>query len=140
MPADTYREPARDVPVLTHCDVLVCGGGPAGCAAALAAARRGARTVLVEQEGALGGAPVNQNVVPILSTNGVDFQGIWHDWARALKAYDGIAGLHREERFGTTWLVGSVEPEGPKVCFCRGWSFKLNVATKAAVVAPVLLT
>ena len=36
-------------------DVIVCGGGPAGCAAAAAAAREGARTLLLEATGALGG-------------------------------------------------------------------------------------
>ncbi len=36
-------------------DVLVVGGGPAGCAAAIAAAREGAKTLLVEQFGFLGG-------------------------------------------------------------------------------------
>lgn len=36
-------------------DVLVIGGGPAGCAAAIAAAREGARTLLLEQFGFLGG-------------------------------------------------------------------------------------
>lgn len=36
-------------------DVAVCGGGPAGCAAALAAARQGLKTLLVEAQGQLGG-------------------------------------------------------------------------------------
>jgi len=36
-------------------DVIVAGGGPAGCAAAIAAAREGARTLLVEGTGTLGG-------------------------------------------------------------------------------------
>jgi len=36
-------------------DVIVVGGGPAGCAAAIGAAREGARTLLVEATGALGG-------------------------------------------------------------------------------------
>ena len=36
-------------------DVLVAGGGPAGCAAATAAAREGARTLLLEGTGILGG-------------------------------------------------------------------------------------
>jgi len=38
------------------CDVLVAGGGVSGTAAALAAARRGAHTVLIEKENVLGGA------------------------------------------------------------------------------------
>lgn len=43
----------------TACDVLVIGGGSAGVAAAVAAARGGAKTVLVERHGVLGGmAPV----------------------------------------------------------------------------------
>ena len=37
------------------CDVLVAGGGSAGLAAAVAAARLGARTLLVERHGVLGG-------------------------------------------------------------------------------------
>ena len=49
------REPARDVPVAASADVVVCGAGPAGVAAALAAARKGAKTLLLEQHGCLGG-------------------------------------------------------------------------------------
>lgn len=51
----TYHEPARDVRIVRDVDVLVVGGGPAGLAAAIAAARQGARTALVEQFGYLGG-------------------------------------------------------------------------------------
>jgi NADPH-dependent 2,4-dienoyl-CoA reductase/sulfur reductase-like enzyme len=36
-------------------DVIVVGGGPAGCTSAAAAAREGARTLLIEGTGALGG-------------------------------------------------------------------------------------
>ncbi len=52
---ETIREPAREIPVFARCDVLVVGGGPAGCAAAASAARLGAKTVLVERYGHLGG-------------------------------------------------------------------------------------
>jgi hypothetical protein len=51
----TYREPARDIPIAGQADVFVCGGGPAGVSAALAAARAGAKTRLVEVHGCLGG-------------------------------------------------------------------------------------
>mgnify|MGYP000959196916 FL=1 len=48
-----FHRPA--LPVAGEWDVVVIGGGPAGCAAATAAAREGARTLLVEATGALGG-------------------------------------------------------------------------------------
>jgi hypothetical protein len=53
--AATFTEPARTLPVLAHADVLVLGGGPGGIGAAIAAARNGARTILVERFGTLGG-------------------------------------------------------------------------------------
>ena len=36
-------------------DVIIVGGGPAGCTAAIAAAREGAKTLLIEAMGQLGG-------------------------------------------------------------------------------------
>lgn len=48
-------EPAGKIPVLAECDVLVAGGGVSGCAAAVSAARAGARVVMVERNGILGG-------------------------------------------------------------------------------------
>jgi hypothetical protein len=59
-------EEAREVPIYHECDVLVVGGGPAGTAAALAAARTGADVVVLERYNHLGG----------LSTGGVV---IWID-------------------------------------------------------------
>jgi len=52
---DSMREPARDVKVVARADVVVVGGGPAGMAAAFAAARNGASTVMLERYSHLGG-------------------------------------------------------------------------------------
>ncbi len=67
---------ARDIPVLDGYDVLVAGGGPAGSAAAVSAARLGARVLLVEASGCLGGmgtaglvanfAPMSDGVRPLV--------------------------------------------------------------------------
>lgn len=50
-----FTEPVRNLPLHDDADVIVCGGGPAGVAAAVAAARAGARTRLFELHGSLGG-------------------------------------------------------------------------------------
>ncbi|MHA1153448.1 MAG: 2Fe-2S iron-sulfur cluster-binding protein, partial [Alphaproteobacteria bacterium] len=54
--APTARDPDRYDKTYAHCDVLVVGAGPAGLAAALAASETGARVILAEQDGELGGA------------------------------------------------------------------------------------
>src|SRR5882724_10052168 len=51
----TIQEPARQVPVYGEYEVAVLGGGPAGIAAAVAAARAGRHTLLIERYGFLGG-------------------------------------------------------------------------------------
>lgn len=51
----TLREPARETTICGGTDVIVCGAGPAGVAAALAAARCGAKTRVFEANGCLGG-------------------------------------------------------------------------------------
>lgn len=48
-----------DAPVIADVDVLVCGGGPAGIAAALTAARLGVSAMVIEQTGCLGGVATN---------------------------------------------------------------------------------
>ncbi len=50
-----FAEPAREIPVDDWADVIVCGGGPAGVAAAVAAARAGRKVRLFELRGCLGG-------------------------------------------------------------------------------------
>ena len=55
MPPKSITEPARNVPLYGEYEVVVLGGGPAGIAAAVAAARAGRRTLLIERYGFLGG-------------------------------------------------------------------------------------
>jgi FAD-dependent oxidoreductase family protein len=68
-------EAARDLPVAHETDVLVVGGGIAGVMAALAAGRTGARTLLVERFGSLGGtgtaAMMNLFYVPYAASRGL---------------------------------------------------------------------
>lgn len=62
-------EPSKQVPVIFKVDVVVCGGGPSGFIAAIAAARNGARTLLLEHYGFLGGMATAGLVGPISKFN-----------------------------------------------------------------------
>lgn len=55
----------KNVPICGSYDVVVCGGGPAGFIAAIAAARQGAKTAIVEQYGFFGGMATTSFVAPI---------------------------------------------------------------------------
>lgn len=50
-----YRQEQKDIPIVNEVDVLVIGAGPAGFSAAINAARQGAKTMIVEQTGDVGG-------------------------------------------------------------------------------------
>lgn len=52
---EMLTEAPRRTPVVRNVDVVVCGAGPAGTAAALAASREGASVLLIERHGMLGG-------------------------------------------------------------------------------------
>ena len=92
----TVECPARDIEVLTETDVLVCGGGPAGIAAACSAARHGADVVLLERWPTVGGMATNALV------------NIWHTSDRTRQVIYGLVeeaiercggGIRRYENF-----------------------------------------
>lgn len=63
--------------VIAAYDVVVVGAGPAGIGAALAAARAGAKTALVERDSSVGGTTVQADVTEI---------GLFHAWRRQIIA------------------------------------------------------
>jgi 2-polyprenyl-6-methoxyphenol hydroxylase-like FAD-dependent oxidoreductase len=132
---ETILEPARAVPVYGHADVLVVGGGPAGFAAAVAAARAGADTVLLERYGHLGG----------LSTGGLVC------WIDRMTDWDGrlvVAGIGQEliERCGQEHAVlgppralwGSRDPDAVAYWSIRSSAHR-GVVTWAPTVDPEVL-
>ena len=59
----------KEIPILYDVDICVCGGGPSGTAAAINAAKNGAKVVLIEKGIALGGLAVLGCVYPFMQTH-----------------------------------------------------------------------
>jgi hypothetical protein len=100
--------------VLEKYDVLVIGGGNAGCAAALAAARHGARTLLVERYGFLGGTATAAMVGPWMTFHsGSDriVGGIAQEIVERLVALGGSPGhIHDASDY-----VATITPFDPEI-------------------------
>jgi hypothetical protein len=101
----TILEPAREIRVAREADVVVVGGGPGGFAAAVSAARSGAKTVLIERYGHLGGMATGGlvNIFPNLS----DISGKQHIFGLNQEIIDRMKAKNaafcpNQEDFGTT--------------------------------------
>ena len=104
-PANIISEPARDLRVFEEADVVVVGGGPGGVGSALAAARTGAKTVLIERYGHLGGMATGGliNILP----NPSDISGRQHIFGLNQEIIDRMAARNaafypKKEDWGTT--------------------------------------
>lgn len=87
--------------ITTKADVLVVGGGTAGVVAAIQAGRAGAKTLLVERNGQLGGT---------MTTGGVAFPGLFDAWGKQI-----IAGIGWELVRESVNLDGGKLPDFTKV-------------------------
>jgi hypothetical protein len=109
----SITEPSREIPVCFEADVVVVGGGPGGHSAAIAAARNGARTVLVERYGHLGGMATGGIVIqiPHLSDGSKEQQiaGLCQEWLDRLDPIGGTLHPPRE-------LIGSDDKQA-----CARW-------------------
>lgn len=101
----TVKEEARILPVFARTDILVIGGGPAGVAAAICAAREGAKVILVEKNGYLGGLWTGGLVLPVLATHGVGKNGNWD------KAVEGISTEICDRLFSMGMCINPLKPK-----------------------------
>lgn len=116
--SDVYREEARDIPIAHRADVVIVGGGVAGVSAAIASARTGADTLLIERYGALGG-----NLTIGLLEASMSFHdrqgkqligGIPDEIIQRLKAAGGTVG-HVVDDVGYAGTVTPYDPEELKM-------------------------
>lgn len=84
-----YIEPEKKLPVYAEVDVLVCGGGPAGIAAAVSAAKNGAKVLLLERFNCLGGQGTTGLVTSFMSMSAFTggrqvIKGIWEEFTNRM--------------------------------------------------------
>jgi hypothetical protein len=120
----TFTEPARELKVSEDADVIVCGAGPAGVAAALTAARQGAKVRLFEAHGCLGGIWTSGLLGWLID---FDKPGLTRELVSNLKARDAHRGT------GKTGI--SYEPEEMKFLLeelCTAAGIKIQLHTRVA--------
>lgn len=118
----------REVPVYDLADIVVVGGGPAGIAAAIAAARSNQKVILVEQSGQLGGMGTLANVSIFMGVGNVTgiYREIISEFLPAQVLPDDHAGFSIWPQFDPFrlrhYLNEKLEKEGVEVLFHAGFS------------------
>ena len=97
----SIEEPARKIPLYGEYEIVVLGGGPAGIAAAVAAARAGRQTLLVERYGFLGGMGTAAGVTNFCGLHANVYgqmhrvvQGVASDLLTRIDRLDGLNAPH----------------------------------------------
>ena len=137
MLTQSILEPAREIVVADHVDVVVCGGGPAGIAAALGAARAGASTVLIEQHGCLGGIWTSGLLPWFLDVNNKN--GIMREIMTEL-AMRGARGANSDGTPNTAYDVEELKMLLDELCTIAGVKVHLHTRICAAQVTASRLT
>ncbi|MBN2154032.1 MAG: FAD-dependent oxidoreductase [Candidatus Lokiarchaeota archaeon] len=143
-----YREPEREVPIVKSADVVVVGGSQSGVAAAVCAARHGAKVLLVERNCFLGGQSVATMVVQwekrafINNLGAVATRGIARELLDSIVAKGGSDTLWtdppgcEEMRNGEEWLdVEAVKFTLLKACIDAGVEILFDATCVGSMVA-----
>jgi len=96
-------------------DVIVAGGGPAGITAAIAAQRRGLRTLLVEKYGFLGGMATAGLVTPFMPTLGAG--GLYQEFLRRLDRWGALKATNFDGELAKLVLDEWLTEEGVEILF-----------------------
>ena len=109
MSGKTYLEPSREINIFKEVEVLVIGSGPGGISAAIAAAREGADTLLVERYGHLGGMATGGLVLMYTFW----LPGQCMEWRERLEKLDGIRFLSPIQGLGSSGGAAPGPGSGP---------------------------